>query len=132
MSALSLVFGLFFIVIPILVIIGLYIFAHVNQKRISQEMAVPGKDWRAVSARITAASVEEAVRSHVEDEVSYYPSIQFEYTHGDRVYKSTQAVGRSHNAISRAWETLSRYPVGKEITVYCNRDNPREVRLWVK
>jgi hypothetical protein len=132
MSSLSLVFGLFFIVIPILVIIGLYIFAHVNQERISQEMTGSGNDWRAVSARITAASVEEAVRSCVEDEMSYYPSIQFEYTHGDRVYKGTGAVGRPYNAISRAWETLSRYEVGKEITVYCNPDNPREARLWVK
>ena len=132
MSTLSLMFGLFFIVIPILAVIGVYIFAYLSQKRIAQEKSHSGNEWRAVRARITAAGVEEAVRNHTEDDASYYPSIQFEYTHGERTYKGTQAVGRPYSAISRAWETLSRYEVGKEITVYCNPDRPGEARLWVK
>jgi hypothetical protein len=132
MSALSLTFGLFFIVIPILAVIGLYIFAHLGQKGIAQGRPDSGNEWRAARARITAASVEETVRREVEDDTSYYPSIQFEYTAGDRVYKGTQAVGRPYSAISRAWETLSRYEVGKEITVYFNPDRPGEARLWVK
>lgn len=132
MSALSLMFGLFFIVIPILAVIGLYIFASLSQKRGVRERPDPGNEWRPVRARITAASVEEAARTDVDDDASYYPSIQFEYTEGDRVYRGTHAVGRPHGAISKAWETLSRYEVGKEITVYCNPEHPREARLWIK
>lgn len=101
---------------------------YVNQKRIKERIPVP-RGWKAVTARITAASVE---RSHGKDDACYYPSIQFEYTDEGRVYKATQAVGRSYTIISKAWQTLSRYEVGKEITVYCNPDNPGETRLWVK
>ena len=132
MSALSLVFGLFFIVLPTLAIIGLYIFARLDQKRLIRQAPGPGNDWRAVTARITAASVEEAVSSRAGHDAFYYPSIQFEYTAGGRVYKGTQAVGRPYNAISKAWETLSRYHVGKEITVYYNPERPGEARLWIK
>ena len=123
--------GLLFIAIPVLVLTGVTIFIYINQKRIKQKTPIP-RDWRAVTARITAASVEETVRSHAEDNAFYYPSIQFEYTDGGRAYKGTQAVGRPYNVISRAWQTLSRYQVGQEITVYCNPENPGEARLWVK
>ncbi|HOC45762.1 MAG: DUF3592 domain-containing protein [Syntrophorhabdaceae bacterium] len=130
-SALSLMFGLLFIVIPVLALAGAAVFVYLNQKRVMQKAPAP-RDFRAVTAHITAATVEEAARSRVEDNVLYYPSIQFEYTDGERVYKCTQAVGRPHNVISRAWQTLSRYEVGKEITVYCNPERPGEARLWLK
>lgn len=132
MSAPSLLVGLFFIVIPTLAIIALYIIARSYQKRMRGNKPEAAKDWHAVTARITAAGVEEAARDHAEDNASYYPSIQFEYTYGNREYKATQAIGRPDNVISRAWETLSRYPVGKEITIYCNPDHPAESRLWIK
>lgn len=132
MSALSLMFGLLFIVIPILVTVGAFVFVYLNERRIKEREAVP-RDWRAVTARITAASVEEAVRSQEEEDgVSYYPSIQFEYTDSGRVHTGTLAVGRPDNVISRAWQTLARYQVGGEITVYCNPERPGEARLWVK
>jgi hypothetical protein len=131
-SAPALLVGLFFIVIPTVVIIGLYIFARFYQKRSKENVPDFAKDWRAVTARITAAGVEETVRDRRDDDASYYPSIQFEYTHGNRMYKGTLAVGRPHTVISHAWETLSRYPVGKEITIYCNPDHPGESRLWIK
>jgi len=130
-SALTLLFGLLFIVIPVLVLIGVTVLIYINQKRIEQKKPIP-RNWRAVTARITAASVEKAVRNHVEENASYYPSIQFEYTDEGRVYRGTQAVGRPYNVISGAWQTLSRYQVGTEITVYCNPENPGEARLWVK
>ncbi len=132
MSAPSLLVGLFFIVIPTLAIIALYMFARFYQKRMKEDRPDAAKVWRAVTARITAAGVEEAMRDRLEDTASYYPSIQFEYTYGSREYKGTQAIGRPDNVISRAWETLSRYPVGKEITIYCNPDHPGEARLWIK
>ncbi len=129
MSSLSLMFGLLFIATPLFVTIGLILFLYITRRRIEDVPPVPG-NWRAVRGRIVAASVEEAGRSHAEDDVLYYPSIQFEYTDGGQVYTCTQAVGREHNVISRAWQTLQLYPVGKEVIVYCNPLNPREARLW--
>jgi len=131
MSELSLLFGIFFIAIPVLAITAVFIFAYLNQKRLAQKIDIPC-EWKAITAQITAACVEEADRSRDGDDTLYYPSIQFEYTASGRAYKVTQAVGRPDNVISKAWQALSRYPVGKEITVYCNPIHPGEARLWVK
>ncbi len=131
MSAFALLFGFLFIAVPILVMTGVIIIVYLNRKRIGQKTVVP-RNWRVVKARITAASVEETVRTRPDDDAFYYPSIQFEYTEAGRTYKGTQAVGRPYNVISNAWQTLSHYQVGKEITVYCNPDDPGEARLWVK
>lgn len=131
MSAISLLVGLFFIAIPITILAAIFIVLYLNQRRRTQNIVKPGR-WKAVTALITAASVEEAPRGLPGDEASYYPSIQFEYTEEGRVHQGTQAVGRPYPVISRAWQTLEHYKVGRQITVYCNPDNPREARLWVE
>ena len=127
----SLLIGLLFIVIPVLVLVVVVRLIYINQKRSREKKAIP-QNWRVATGRVTEVSVEEAVRTRVEDDPFYYPNVQFEYVVEGRAYNGSQAVGRPCNNTSMAKQTLKYYPVGSEIPVYYNPERPEESRLQVK
>jgi hypothetical protein len=86
-------------------------------------------NWPTVSAQIMVSRVEETVRSHVEDDVFYYPYIEFEYMAGSGPRRGKQAVGKPCNVEFKAKQTLKAYPVGTTISVRYNPENLDEARL---
>ena len=123
-----LLIGLLFIVVPVIVLIVVVRLIYINQKRSREKKAIP-QNWHATTGRVTAVSVEEAVRTRVEDDPFHYPNVQFEYVVEGRAYNGSQAVGRPYNNTSMAQQTLKNYPVGREIPVYYNPERPGEARL---
>jgi hypothetical protein len=127
----TLLVGLLCIGIIFLVIIGVVTLLSVNRKRSRKMTAVPS-NWRAIPGRVTVASVEETVRTRVDDDVFYYPSIEFGYTLEGQAYSGKQAIGKPSNFELKAKRALAHYQPGVEITVAYNPDKPDEARLLMK
>ncbi len=123
--------GLLFICIPVFVVFTVIKHLRINRKRSREQKIIP-PNWHLAKGRIIATSIEEAVRTRVEDDEFYYPSVRFEYTDGLQVYNAGRAVGRPYNTKSIARQVLENYPIGGEIIVYYNPQKPDEARLLVK
>jgi hypothetical protein len=126
----SLVAGFLCIGMTFLVIIGVVLIFSVNRKRSMKMTAIPS-NWRAIPGMVTGARVEESVRTRVDDDVFYYPSIEFDYTVEGQVYQGKQAIGRSTNLESKSKQALALYPPGTGITVYYDPEKPGEARLSI-
>ena len=123
--------GLFCIGITTFVIIGVIVLLSVNRSR-SREKAAVQMNWPAVTGRVTVARVEESVRTRVDDDAFYYPSIEFEYTIDGQIYTARQPVGKSTNLEFKAKSMLARYSSGTEIKVQYNPKKPTETRISIK
>jgi len=124
----TLVIGLLFVILPVFVVFRIIQLLRINQRRSREKKIIP-QNWRSAKGRITAASVEEAVRTRVEEDAFYYPQVRFEYSDGNNVYEEAQAVGRPYNNTFMARRTLKGYPAGGEVTVFYNPDKPDESML---
>ena len=123
--------GLLCIGTAILAVTGVVVLLLVNRNR-SREKTVIHPNWPTITGRITVARVEDSVRTRADDDAFFYPSVEFEYTAGGRVYTGKQAVGRPFNLEFKSRQTLAQYPPGSEVVVYYNPENPDEAQLAVK
>jgi hypothetical protein len=120
--------GLVCIGIAFLILIGVVVLLYVNHTHSREKVAIH-PNWPTVLGRVTVARVEESVRTRVDDDAFYYPSIEFEYTVEGQIYTGKQAVGKPSNLEFIAKRTLANYPAGTEVKVYYNPEKPEEARL---
>jgi hypothetical protein len=123
--------GVLCIGLTFIVMIGVVVLLSVNRSRSRKKMAI-ASNWPAVPGQVTAARIEESVRTRADEDVFYEPSIEFRYTVEGQVYSGKQVIGRPSNLEFKAKQTLAHYPPGTEISVYHNPEKPGEARLLIK
>ena len=124
-TAAPILFRLLCIGVVFLVVAGGVVLLIVNQTRSRKIHAIP-TNWVAVTAQIIAV-VEEAAPT--DDDHFYFPSIEFTYTVEGHAYQGKHAVGKPYNFTRKAEQTLKNYPVGSDVVVHYNSENPSETRI---
>ena len=113
----------------VLVFAGIGIFMLVKYFR-DKGRAEESKAWPATAGEITQAYIRESQTRDSDGYMttSYYPEVRYLYDARGVAYTGEQisfggAIGGSHQ---KAAEIVAQYPVGKNLTVYYNPNNPAE------
>ncbi len=118
------------VIVPILIIggIGYYIYRG-NQKSMAQRQ--DSQNWSTTTGKILMSSVQSQRSST--GGYSIYPVIVYQYEVNGKNYQSqTVRVGDKFlkiNVVGQAQKTVDKYPIGKEVTVYYDPNNPAECAL---
>jgi hypothetical protein len=117
--------------IPLLIIGGIFWFIFDRRKKARAEKQA-SQAWPSTKGKIVTSRVE---LSSGRDMATVYAKIAFEYQLSGRTYQCDQVhSGDKYYAEATREETydlVDRYPVGREVTVYYNPDNPAEAALEV-
>lgn len=97
--------------------------------RIKKGLAVD--NWRLASGRILVSELRRHWASPEAGGTQYEPKIEYEYEVEGKMYLGTRwTYGRKTRFSKRAAEDiLNRYPVGKNVAVFCDRRRPRDAVL---
>lgn len=112
----------------IALVVAVAVLVYINNAR-SQEKAAIAANWLKTTGRIAVSIVEEAPRTRADDDTFFHASITYTYTVDDQGYSGKQAVGKATNLAANANRVVEKYPVGTEVTVHYNPDNPAESSL---
>ena len=115
----------------IFAVVGVIVLMLVNHNR-SRGKTAPNPNWPTVTGRITTTRVEETVRTRPDDDVFFYPYIEFEYMINGQIYKGKQAVGKPFNLESKARSTIAQYPHGTSVNLYYNPEKHEEAKLLLR
>jgi hypothetical protein len=117
--------------IPLLIIGGI-IWYVLDQRKKARAVRQASRDWPSTKGKIVKSRVE---LSSGRDMTTVEPKIQYEYQVGGRPYQSDQihSGDKIFESISKeeTYDLVDRYPVGREVTVYYNPNNPAEAALEV-
>ena len=117
--------------IPLLIIGGI-IWYVLDQRKKAQVVKQASKDWPSTAGKIVKSRVE---LSSGRDIATVEPVIAYEYQVGGRQYQCDQihSGDKIFESISKeeTYDLVDRYPVGRDVTVYYNPDNPAEAALEV-
>jgi hypothetical protein len=118
-------------VIPILIIGGIFWFIF-NQRKKARAEKQASQAWPSTKGKIVTSRVE---LSSGRDMATVFAKIVYEYQLSGRTYQFDQVhSGDEFFAQATREETydlVDRYPVGREVTVYYNPDNPADAALEV-
>lgn len=109
--------------------IGAVIWFIMKRSKQSQAMQQASLGWRSTSGRVVKSRVEVSGGEHT----SVSPYVLYEYEVNGRAYQGTQI--RAGDKFMRsgssrdAYETIDRYPEGRQVTVYYDPANPAEAAL---
>jgi hypothetical protein len=114
------------IVLPLLILggVGYFIYKRSQQGTAYRQAA---QAWRSTTGTILMSSVQAVHRGNS------YPVVVYQYEVNGKQYQS-QTIKAGEQFLNvriagQARETVSRYPIGKTVTVYYNPDNPAESAL---
>jgi hypothetical protein len=127
---LPLLTGVCCIGMAVLALVGVIVLFYVNGKRSPKKVTVD-PTWPTVPGRVTAARVEETARTRVDEDTFYFPLIEFEYTLAGQVRTGRQAVGKPFNLESKAKRRLEQYPLGTQVLVVYDPQDPDKARVVV-
>jgi hypothetical protein len=117
--------------IPILIIGGIFWFIF-NQRKKARAEKQASQTWPSTPGKIVTSRVE---LSSGRDMATVYAKIVYEYQLRGRTYQCDQVhSGDEFFAQATREQTyglVDKYPVGREVTVYYNPDNPAEAALEV-
>jgi hypothetical protein len=117
--------------IPLIIIGGIFWFIF-NQRNKARAEKQASQTWPSTKGKIVTSRVE---LSSGRDMATVYAKIAYEYQLSGRTYQCDQVhSGDEYYAEATREETydlVDRYPVGREVTVYYNPDNPAEAALEV-
>jgi Protein of unknown function (DUF3592) len=117
--------------IPILIIGGI-IWYVLDQRKKARAVKQASRDWPSSPGKIVKSRVE---LSTGRDIATVEPYIQYEYQVGGRQYQCDQihSGDKIFESISKeeTYDLVDRYPVGRDVTVYYNPENPAEAALEV-
>ncbi|KXK12812.1 MAG: hypothetical protein UZ14_CFX002002050 [Chloroflexi bacterium OLB14] len=118
------------VILPILIIggIGYYLYRR-NQQSMAQRQ--DSQNWSTTTGKILMSSVQSQRSST--GGYSIYPVIVYQYEVNGKTYQNqTVRVGDKFlkiNVVGQAQKTVDKYPIGKEVTVYYDPNNPAECAL---
>ncbi|RCK72143.1 MAG: hypothetical protein ANABAC_2124 [Anaerolineae bacterium] len=102
--------------------------------RKERQKAAASQNWPSVPAQINLAEVRE--RSSLDDEGdvrrTYYAHVEYSYQVGGVTYQGDKiAFGarKEYSSPKKPREEIARYPVGAQVRVYYNPENPKEAVL---
>ena len=85
------------------------------------------ESWPATNGEILSANVRE---DNDDEGTSYYGDVSFRYVVNDSVYTSdTVSFGQYGGTRNHAEEIVARYPVGSQVTVYYDTNEPETAVL---
>jgi hypothetical protein len=117
--------------IPILIIGGIVWYVY-KQRQKARTVKQASRTWPSTTGKIVKSRVELAGGR---DMATVEARIMYEYQVGGRQYQCDQihSGDKFFEMISKeeTYDLVDRYPVGREVTVYYNPDNPAEAALEV-
>jgi hypothetical protein len=119
------------VILPILIIgaIGYFLYKR-NQKSTAYRQTA--QNWPSTTGTILMSSVQSR-RSSSSGGYSNYPVIVYQYTVNGQTYQSqTLKAGEQFFNVNVSWqaqETVNKYAIGKQVTVYYDPNNPAESAL---
>ncbi len=117
------------VIIPVAVLggIGYFLYKRSQQSGAARQMA---QTWPSTMGRVLMSSVQS---SHSGTSHSTYPVVVYQYEVLGKTYQSqTIKAGEQYlnvRIIGQAQETVARYPIGANVTVYYNPVNPANSAL---
>ncbi|NJN80338.1 MAG: DUF3592 domain-containing protein [Anaerolineales bacterium] len=119
------------VILPILILGGLGYFLYKrNQKSTAYRQSA--QNWLSTTGTILMSSVQSR-RSSSSGGYSDYPVIVYQYQVNGQSYQSQRLkAGEQFFNVNVSWqaqETINKYPIGKEVTVYYDPNNPAESAL---
>lgn len=126
----SIIGGLCVVIIPILIIggIGYYLYKRNQQSMVQRQDA---QNWANTTGTIMMSSVQS--RRSGTGGYSTIPVIVYQFEVNGKTYQSQNVRAGDKflkiNLSSQAQETVDKYPIGKQVTVYYNQNNPTECAL---
>jgi hypothetical protein len=118
------------VILPIFIIGGIgYLLYKRNQQSMSERQSA--QNWASTTGTIMMSSVQT---SHsATGGSSVYPVIVYQYEVNGKTYQSQSVhAGDKYlkvNIAGQAQKTVDKYPIGKQVTVYYNPNDPAECAL---
>lgn len=118
------------VIIPVLIIggIGYYLYKR-NQQSMTQRQ--DAQNWASTTGTIMMSSVQS--RRSGTGGYSTIPVIVYQFEVNGKTYQSQNVrVGDKYLKVNVSWqaqETVDKYPIGKQVTVYYDPNNPAECAL---
>lgn len=118
------------VILPILILggLGYYLYKR-NQQSMTQRQSA--QNWSSTSGTVLMSSVQLS-RSSTGGS-SIYPVIVYQYEVNGKTYQSQSIrAGDKYLKVNVSWqaqETVDKYPIGKQVTVYYDPNNPAECAL---
>jgi hypothetical protein len=126
----SLFGGLCAVILPILIIagIGYYLYKR-NQQSMSQRQSA--QNWANTTGTVLMSSVQSSYSSTGGS--SIYPVVVYQFVvNGKMIQSQNIRAGDKYLKVNVSWqaqETVNKYPIGKQVTVYYDPNNPAECAL---
>ena len=98
------------------------------------KLSIPNH-WRTTEGEVIAAVTKkierpmESAEDEENDEVLYFPIVEFAYTVKGKRYTGHQAFARPNSNTESVNSSLADYPVGMELLVYYDPQNPTRARF---
>lgn len=118
------------VILPILIIggVGYYLYKR-NQQSSAQRQSA--QNWASTTGTVLMSSVQSSHSGSGGH--STYPVIVYQYQVNGKTYQSqTLRAGDKYLKVNVSWqaqETVDKYPIGKQVTVYYDPNNPAECAL---
>ena len=118
------------IILPILIIggVGYYLYKR-NQQSMAHRQA--SQNWASATGTVLMSSVQTSYSGTGGS--SIYPVIVYQYEVNGKMYQSQNLRAGDEflkvNIPSQAQKTVDKYPIGKQVTVYYDPNNPAESAL---
>jgi hypothetical protein len=117
-------------ILPILIFgaIGYYLYKR-NQQSMAQRQ--DAQNWSSTTGTILMSSVQSSRSGS--GGYSTHPVIVYQYqVHGQTYQSQNLRVGDKFLRVNTSWsaqETVDKYPIGKQVTVYYDPNNPKDCAL---
>jgi len=127
-----LLFALFVIAVTVLPMLGIFggIGWFLNKKsKEARALQQAAKNWASTTGKVITSRVEVSGGDHT----TVSPHIVFTYSVYGKEYTSSQIkagdIHMSSYGSRKAYDTVDKYPVGAEVTVYYDPENPEQSAL---
>lgn len=110
---------------------GVYL---IYRSRQSKQKAEASQNWPSTRGQVTKAHVQQSYHTDSDGDRHYFysPVVEYTYEVGGQVYTGRTirfGFNPSFGSEAKAQAALASYPVGAQVTVYYNPDNPAEAVL---
>lgn len=117
-------------VVLLFFIIGIFLVVkHFRDKKKAEE----SMSWASATGHIIASNVRSEISTDSDgnQSTSYYPEVRYSYEYMGITYEGDRIAfgGKVGGSRKKASEMIQAYPLGKNLTVYCDPNNPEDAVL---